>query len=216
MFGAKGGGNRPVNPTHRRARSTSRAKWMSQHSVPQHTPNPARHRLRPNRTQHVCSVLPGHTPSSAPPGGILRLQILLSKAVPRAGVMSVCREKGVPPSPSPGEGAPRCQGRLKGAGTGRSTHPFPDQGQLHLAMLQSRCLSVEHNMTAYSPGCSSSIALLKTHRPLCHRGHVPGGGTHRPLQPAVLALHPQQLLAVDFTPKPRLLLKVYRRLLLFK
>lgn len=30
------------------------------------------------------------------------------------------------------------------------------------------------------------------------------------------ALHPQQLLAADFTAKPPLLLKVYRLLLLFK
>ena len=141
----------------------------------------------------------------------------------------MCREKGVPFSPSQGEGAPRCQGRLKGARTGKFTHPFRDQSPLYLPTLQSRCLSVKHNVTLYSPGCSSLIALVKTCCPLCHRGPVTRGGTRRPLcspagarQPGgrsslrSLALHPRQPFAADFTAKPPSLLEVHRLLLLFK
>lgn len=50
--------------------------------------------------------------------------------------------------------------------------PFLDQSQLYLSMLQSQCFSVKHNMTLYSPGHSSSMALLKTD---CHTASVAEG-----------------------------------------
>lgn len=107
-------------------------------------PNTARHTQITHSTSVLSTFLRDPQDADTPERG--------------CSMTSVCREKGVFLSPSQGKG------RLKGARTGRSMHPFLGQSQPPWLQAQPSC--VKHHV--YSPGCSSLVTLLDRHCSLCH------------------------------------------------